>query len=520
MEKKYGYFRRLFILTFLLVLWSLIAVNVSAQDIEPGGFFTAESAVESSIADMKRMEAVLEPLGFSDNDLEIPFRHGMSQSTYLNVKEAISLSVGPNPRRAFAEETDGPLAPPLLVGSIAGVNQSEAGGLYPPDTHGAIGHKSGIGYVEVTNSHIDIYRMDSGARLQSFSLASFFGYTRQTIFDPRCVYDPVWNRWIVTAEAFPESATEQIQFIAVSKTDNPLLSWYIYSFDVNTNDNDDFWDFPQVGFDQDAVIITANVFGSSSFRDARVLAIAKARLYNGLSFNVPLFSGLPISIAPPIVLDQNPRTYLLQAPQGGNSVRKYTMRESSRPGATTLTPSSILVPSYTMPPNAGQPGTSAQLDTLDARFGNNSIQFGDSIWNVHCVNVGGLPTPKWYEFDTEGVNENTVKSSGSFQASATSNDWMPHLAANPAGDIFVAWSSTDPNFGINVQLRISGKRSADAGIPSGTVVFQSPTFSTQFRWGDYQSVSLDPTNPDVAYFVGETVINSSTWGTRIGKMRF
>ena len=506
---------------FLAVFLFLLPVNMlTSQEIRSQITVSIDSAAERSIDDMKEMDTMLRDMGLPVINKDMPFRHGMGQRTYRGIKEAATRAAGPNPHRPDAAKTLEPLSPPALVGSIAGVNQTEAGGWRPPDTHGAIGHKTGVGYVEVTNSHIDIYRMSNGVRLQSLSLASFFGYTAESIFDPRCIYDHIWHRWIVTAEAFPESSTVQRQLIAVSSTDNPLSSWYIYSIDVNTNDNDDFWDYPQVGYDQDAVIITANVFGPSFFRDARIFAVAKARLYNGLSIRTKLFAGLPITMAPPIVLDDNPNAYILEAPQGGNTIRKYTLRHGSRPDATTLTASTILVPSYSLPPDARQPGTASTLDTLDARFCNNSIQNGDSIWNVHCINVGGLPTPKWYEFDTQGVGADTVKASGTFSASGTSNDWMPHIVANATGDIFAVWSSTDPSAGLHAQVRVSGKRAADPNIPAGVVAYQSTTFYTQSRWGDYQSVSLDPTNPNAAYFVGETIINSTTWGTRIGKLEF
>jgi hypothetical protein len=48
--------------------------------------------------------------------------------------------------------------------------------------------------------------------LKSVTLATFFSYTVETLFDPRVVYDQTWQRWIVTADAFPESTTVQRLF--------------------------------------------------------------------------------------------------------------------------------------------------------------------------------------------------------------------------------------------------------------------------------------------------------------------
>lgn len=69
--------------------------------------------------------------------------------------------------------------------------------------------------------------------------------------------------------------------------------------------------------DQEAIIITANIFGPVAYRETRMFAIAKARLYNGLEATFRLFTGLVGTLAPRIVLDQNGMTYLLAAPSAG-----------------------------------------------------------------------------------------------------------------------------------------------------------------------------------------------------------
>src|SRR5205823_2687818 len=123
---------------------------------------------------------------------------------------------------------------------------SDVDGLRPPDTHGAVGKTH---FVEVTNSHIRMYnKATPPALVKNVSLATFFGYTTEVIFDPRVVYDSVWNRWIVTAEAFQESNTVQRFFIGISKTANPAGAFFIYSVNV-TFFSGDFFDFPQLGFD-------------------------------------------------------------------------------------------------------------------------------------------------------------------------------------------------------------------------------------------------------------------------------
>lgn len=447
----------------------------------------------------------------------IPFRPTMRTIDYKAAKAAAAMETETN--HQDRESLNIPSKQPNLKGiNINGVNEIEAGGGRPPDTHGAVGLDY---FVEVTNSNVDVYKKSDGTRVKSVSLASFFGYTKQILFDPRCVYDSAQDRWIISAEAFQESTTVQRQFIAVSKTSDPLGSYYVYNGDVNFKNNNDFWDFPQLGVDNKAIIITANIFGRISYLETRMVVADKSRLYNGLSARIKLFTGLDGVLAPPIVLDNNNKTFLVAAVSSG-IIKKYTLTYPG--GVPTLTSSIITVPAYSVPPNAKQPGTSETLDTSDLRFVNASTQVGDSLWQVHTINVNGLPKPKFYEFNTA---TNTVIQNGIISASATSNDWNASIAANANNDVYVTWSSTDPNAGINTQVRFSGRLHTDpiGTISSGRVLFASPAFynpssDNPERWGDYSAVTVDPKDPLRAWIVNEKIDSATVWGSRIGEIGF
>ena len=352
--------------------------------------------------------------------------------------------------------------------------------------------------------------------MQSETLATFFGYTAETLFDPRVVYDSTWNRWIVTAVASQESSTVQRLFIAVSTTADPTGSFFMYNLNV-TFFTGDFFDFPQLGMDQDAVLFTANIFNGTTSHGADFFSVAKARLYNGLGFSVPVFTGLVGTLAPPIVLDQNSSTFLIAAPPSGTTFSKYTALNTSK-GTTLTGPVSITVPSYSVPPDAHQPGTTKLLDTSDSRFVNASTQSGNDLWQTHTIALGGFPAPKFYRLNT---STNTVSQSGFYFASATSDDFNASIAANNAGNCFVTWTSTDASVGRNAQVRLSGKLSADAGIAAGPNAFTSPTFynasgDNPELWGAYSAVTTDPLNAADAWLVNETVTASSAiWGSRI-----
>jgi hypothetical protein len=454
---------------------------------------------------------------------EIPFRPTMARAAYDAAKEQAAKSYVPGAVKPFTE-TFAPLATPhIKVTNFNGHSQTQS--FRPPDTHGAIGTTH---FVQITNSHIDMWTRGNTQALslaKSVTLATFFNYTTKTLFDPRVIYDSTWKRWIVTADAFPESATIQRFFIAVSTSDDPTSSFHVYSMNVAFFPND-FFDFPQLGIDQDAVLFTANIFHEPGDvpAGADFFAVAKARLYNGRAFSVPIFMGLVGTLAPPIVRDQNAATFLIAAPPSGTTLSKYTATNTSKGFDTTLEgPVNITVPFYTVPPDARQPGTSKRLDTSDSRFVNASTQKGVNLWQTHTIANGSFASPKFYRLNT---STNTVTQSGFYFASATSDDFNASIAANDAGNCFVTYTSTNVSLGRNAQIRLSGKLNGDAGISAGPSAFTSVTFyhpspSNTERWGDYSAVTTDPLRAGDAWLVNEDITPGGLlWGSRIVQFGF
>ena len=452
---------------------------------------------------------------------EIPFRPTMDRSAYDAAKAQAANSYALGAVKPLTEAF-APLATPIIkLHNFSGHSQTE--GLRPPDTHGAVGTTH---FVQVTNSHIDMWRRANTPVLplaKSVTLATFFHYTAQTLFDPRVVYDSTWNRWIVTADAFAESATVQRFFIAVSTSADPTSSFHVYNVNVDFFHNGNFWDFPQLGMDQDAVLFTANIFSGNTFLGADFFAVAKARLYNGLGFSVPIFTGLVGTLAPPIVRDQNAETFLLGAPPSGTTFHKYTALNTSQGSFISLSLVNITVPAYSVPPDARQPGTAKRLDTSDSRFVNASTQNGVDLWQTHTIALGSFPAPKFYRINT---TSNTVTQSGFYFASGTSDDFNASIAANDAGNCFVTYTSTNVSLGRNAQVRLSGKANGDAGISAGpnaftSITFYHPSANNPERWGDYSAVTIDPVHANDAWLVNEQVnAGGLLWGSHIVQFGF
>ena len=239
-----------------------------------------------------------------------------------------------------------------------------------------------------------------------------------------------------------------------------------------------------------------------------------------------MFTGLVGTLSAPLVLDENPNTYLVAAQTSDNKVTLYTLTNSGADPPTLSGPATIPVPPYTIPANAPQPGTINTLDTSDCRFVNAGTQIGNSLFQVHTIDSGGLAKCRFYEFDT--VNKQVIQT-GTFGRSDTSFDFNASIAANRRKDVFVTWSSTDVANNVNAEVRYSGRLHTEpVGVIAspGSLLYGSNTFysanigNLAQRWGDYSAVSLDPSDSSglTAWIVNERILTNATWGSRIGRI--
>ena len=455
----------------------------------------------------------------------------------FSASELLSASRAPTTQRPSA-----PLAPPAFQLNFNGTDQTQ--GLRPPDTHGAVGATQ---FVEVTNSKFEVFNKLTGAKTKTVTLNSFCNYTPTTLFDPRIVYDKVWNRWVLVVDAFHETSIKQIICLAISTSSDATGGFFIYRFEAPRGTNTNFYDYPMLGMDQDAVIVTANIFNSDDvYQFSNLFGVAKADLYNGRGFSVPVFStGASGTIAPPIVDSNDSVVMVLSRPSSGNTLALRKFTNLGRSGASFLSTTNVSVTSFTSSLSAGQFGTSDLLDVLN-RFQDHSTQIRNHVINISTVRLScgiesSCPTPRWWQING-GTNSQVA--SGLVFESGNSHDFNPAIAgsaiggtaSNPIGRMFFTWTATlpgsPPGSGHNARVKGSGRLATDAtNIGGGSTLFTSTTFYNPSgdlveRWGDYSSVTIDPTAAagcpvgNRAYIVNEKNNSTSLWGSRFGRFGF
>ena len=440
-----------------------------------------------------------------------PFRPTIPMSLYNRLKTTPPANSAGSGKTALGGIN--PLAA-TKIKLYEGLNQAQSadsGGTWSPsDSNGAV---SPTYYVEITNAAVGVFtRVGTNKSIKPLSV--FFGYTAQPLFDPHIKYDAVWGRWIVTATAFPEDADHMALCIAISTTSNPLGSYYQYRLNVAFHSND-FWDYQKIGLTQDAVLFNANVFNGNNFSGASLLSVAKALLYNGHGFSVPLWTGLGATLTLPVVQDQSAIAYLIYPNMGSRTIGTYALYNASHGYNAFILNGPNVDVGITLnypPTNARQPGTAAVIDTLDGRFAGNTVQVGNVIYGSHCVGLGTFPAINVIGID---VAANTKVLQKYLYANATSDDFNSQLAVNAAGDIAVAWSSTNWSATVGYPaIYINGKLAGGVFASKSKSLFNSSVPYSGFRWGDYSALDVDPVDGKTFWGVNQYAKPDGTWGTK------
>lgn len=525
--KKFAFVTALTVCAVFVVAAPAQVARGTGQQIKPIGQF-APTVSERTPEQMDAFAASHPMVGSPI----VPFRPTMGDAEYRRLKAMADAQ----PRIA-RPNLQSPIPLHGITGAtkFAGGNRSDNGsvgepGWFPPDTEGAIGASQ---FVQTANNYINVYSK-AGALLSHKSLTSFMGSSTST-FDSRVQWDALWGRWVVASDSFPIDSTHQNFFFAISKTPSATGAWWVYF--VNTNGftgTGSFWDFPSMGLQQDSIIFTANVFGTSSFLGAYTFAVPKAQAYNGQGWYADVFGGLAATLQPPHVPKNDESGFAwLAAASGSGAITMYAMESPSNPNNTELYgPYAVTgVPAYSAPASATQPGCGGgvnALDTSDARFVNASTQYGDKLYQVHSV-AFGTANVRYYVISGLSAFVPKVAETGLFWTTGTSSDWNASIAADTSDNLVITWSSVDS--GYNAEVRYVGRQAGDpaisgggAGAPlitSGTCLTGNydPNFGHQ-RWGDYSAVTVDPMTAKTFWIINEDIIDAVTWGNEIGKVHF
>jgi hypothetical protein len=102
---------------------------------------------------------------------------------------------------------------------------------------------------------------------------------------------------------------------------------------------------------------------------------------------------------------------------------------------------------------------------------------------------------------------------------------MPSIAMDKAGDIAMGYSVSSS--GMYPSIRVTGRASTDPVNqmgPESVIVAGSNKQTQTSRWGDYSSMSIDPTDDCTFWYTQEYIKNRSNifsfnWSTRLAAFK-
>jgi len=405
----------------------------------------------------------------------------------------------------------------------------------PPDTVGSVGTTQ---YVQWVNTGLAVFDKSNGKMvlgpIDGNVLFTGFGGNCENFNDgdPIVLFDKAAKRWFLTQ--FAVSHPPFSQCIAVSTSDDALGTYARYEFQYQ-----DFNDYGKFGVWSDAYYGTYNMFKGNSFLGTKVCAFERAKMLAGqaarmVCFDVASEGGiLPADLDGATAPPANAPNYLTNFGSDVLNLWRFHVDWTTPASSTLSGPTAIKTAPFTpLCSNAANPGvcvkqkgTSQLLDTLSDRlmFRLAYRNFGthESLVINHSVNAGSGGGVRWYEVRSPGTTP-VIQQQGTY-APSTLFRWMGSAAMDKVGNIAMGYtassSSTFPN------IRFTGRSASDPPGQMGaeqTAVKGIGSQSGPDRWGDYSSMSVDPTDDCTFWFTAQHPAKTapSNWQTSIVHFKF
>lgn len=165
----------------------------------------------------------------------------------------------------------------------------------PNDNDLAVSNNSKI--ISVINSTINFYAPDSSL-LDTLSLQGFASALKlpQGKFDPRVIYDPLADRFIlVFLNGFDDSSSYVI--VGFSQTNDPTANWNVYKLEGNPLNDSSWSDFPIIAINEHELFLTLNLLKNdinwkTGFKQSIIWQIDLNSGYSGNAIKTRLFSDI------------------------------------------------------------------------------------------------------------------------------------------------------------------------------------------------------------------------------------
>lgn len=413
--------------------------------------------------------------------------------------------------------------------------------LVPPDTMGAVGTTQ---FVQLINGAFGVFDKNSGNLLGATSDVGFWNQLGQTGTggDPRILFNAASQRWIAIGFG---ANTKDIN-IGVSDTADALGSWKATRFEglAQIGSLPAIADYPTLAMDNNALYIGTNNFrqetatGATDYRGTSLFVLPIGDI---LSATGPSTANIQVFNTPYSATSTTNDTTRGFAIQGVNSneaadgkghivaasafingVLAYDINNAGT-GSATQSASVLVESGYASNAAARQPGRTGaglrNIDALDDRIGSNAWEVNGKTYYAHTITVPGSDRTT---VRVTVLDSNTKAVLQTLDLGEAGYDYYQgSIAVSAAGTAAIAYnrsgfSTVDGKIGIYVQtlniqpdgtlvfndVPILVKTSDTAGYLNGAAEATGAPVGRQ-RWGDYAAITLDPTDPNTFWAIGQ-----------------
>ncbi|HYG14439.1 MAG TPA: T9SS type A sorting domain-containing protein [Bacteroidia bacterium] len=393
--------------------------------------------------------------------------------------------------------------------------------------------------VSVLNSNMRVYNQ-TGTIQKNFTLAILGGIPtiQNFTFDPRVVYDPDTDRFIIV---FLNGRDENSQVIVCfSKTNDPTKLWTAYKLPGANLFQDSTWsDYPIISISSEDLFITLNILKNGGgfrdgFRESVIWQVGKKEGYDGDTalkynrWNDIKYGNRPVwSICPAqggFRPDKGPKSYFLSVrPTDFQNDSIFVTEISNTLSSSNATRTTRLVKAsrnYGFPPNAFQPQGKKNLSTNDGRVLTAMVQNGIIQFAGNCVDTNNYAAGIYHGY----MDVNGATATLNIISSDTCDYGYPDIAYAGNGEpwdnsAMLTFSKSSPNYAPGTAIMYVDRNMAYSDVVSvragnGPVSLVSDSIE---RWGDYTGIQRKY-NEDRTFWLSGSVATTPAYGTVIAKI--
>ena len=414
----------------------------------------------------------------------------------------------------------------------------------PNDNHIAVSNGGMV--ISVLNTVIRVYD-DQGNWKKQWGLIQFANQqkkidvfpTMDRVYDPRVLYDPVADRFIIL---FMHGVIDTRSFIVVafSQTNDPLQGWNVYKIPGKPT-NDLIWsDYPIVSHNSHDLFFTVNLIGNGAsweegFTEAIIWQLNKSDGFKGDTLSKDFYSNIKYqgkSLRSICAIQNGPMpegtdNYFISVKpidKVNDTVFLLKINNTQQSGQAELSMKVLVSPmKYGFPPSALQPDTSYKLRTNDCRVLSavrigNQIQYLQNTMNFKTMQAH-LTHNTIFHIDKTPVIEAGMIIDDSLDLGYPAIAAAGKTPDDPSTVITYVYSSPwhYPGTGVVYRNRLGEYSKKVKLVKGSSLIYYSFIPKSEQRWGDYEGIQAKFNEPGIFYTVGSYGKNNAmfAWISRI-----